>query len=212
MEQTVWIARHGNRVDFLDPAWEKTAWWPNDPGLAPDGIVQARQLAARLKGEPIQHIFSSPFLRTLETASYAAEVLRLPVKIEAGLSEWMNPRWYGKGPVLLPAEERDLFFPCLDKGYTSCVMPAYPETEAEMEARVARTVEELLARHSGDMLLFGHGASVSAAVYALTGLGEEVETPLCCLLKLVRTGDGWRLENNGDMSHLSDPDRTVRWV
>ena len=67
MKQTVWIARHGNRQDFVDRQWEKTAKWPHEPGLFPDGIIQAKELAGRLKDENISHIFSSPFIKIVLT-------------------------------------------------------------------------------------------------------------------------------------------------
>ena len=74
MPQTVWIARHGNRIDFVNPDWFLTAERPYDPHLSEDGHVQAKQLANRLKGEGISHIFASPFLRTVQTANHAAKL------------------------------------------------------------------------------------------------------------------------------------------
>jgi broad specificity phosphatase PhoE len=61
MSQTIWIARHGNRLDFVRPEWFDTALRRYDPPLSKDGFVQAKQLAQRLKGENIRHIFASPF-------------------------------------------------------------------------------------------------------------------------------------------------------
>lgn len=61
MSQTVWIARHANRLDFVNPDWFLTAERRYDPPLSEDGIVQAQQLARRLKPENIAHIFASPF-------------------------------------------------------------------------------------------------------------------------------------------------------
>jgi broad specificity phosphatase PhoE len=46
-----------------------------------------------LKKEKIAHIFASPFLRTVQTANAVAEMLNLPIKLETGLSEWLNPVW-----------------------------------------------------------------------------------------------------------------------
>ena len=47
--RSVWIARHGNRIDFVDKTWRDSAALPDDPHLSPDGAIQARQLARRLK-------------------------------------------------------------------------------------------------------------------------------------------------------------------
>lgn len=62
-DHSIWICRHGNRIDFVDPSWKGS-----DPYLSPDGIIQAKETGKRLKDENIQHIFASPFFRTVETA------------------------------------------------------------------------------------------------------------------------------------------------
>ncbi|CCQ68032.1 expressed protein [Crocosphaera watsonii WH 0402] len=58
---TVWIARHGNRLDFVKPHWFNTAKRRYDPPLSEDGFVQAKQLGKRLQKENIGHIFASLF-------------------------------------------------------------------------------------------------------------------------------------------------------
>jgi broad specificity phosphatase PhoE len=84
MTQIVWIARHANRLDFVNPDWFLTAERRYDPPLSDDGMIQAQQLAKRLNHEKIKHIFASPFLRTVQTANAVAEVLNLPIKLETG--------------------------------------------------------------------------------------------------------------------------------
>ena len=86
--QTVWIARHGNRLDFVKPEWFNTAKRRYDPPLSEDGFIQAKQLGKCLQKENISHIFASPFLRTIQTASEVAKILDLPIKLEAGIGEW----------------------------------------------------------------------------------------------------------------------------
>ena len=49
------------------------------------------------QGENVTCIYSSPFMRTLQTAHQVAQVLDLPVLIEPGLCEGMLPR---TGPPL----------------------------------------------------------------------------------------------------------------
>ncbi|HKL89484.1 MAG TPA: histidine phosphatase family protein, partial [Salinibacter sp.] len=82
--QTVWIARHANRQDFADPNWADTADRPHDPGLSTDGVEQAQQLARRVNDLDVDRIVASPFIRTVETAHYAAEAADEPVFIEPG--------------------------------------------------------------------------------------------------------------------------------
>ena len=49
--QTIWLCRHGNRIDFVDPSWKG-----DDPHLSADGIIQAKETGLRLKGEGIEHL------------------------------------------------------------------------------------------------------------------------------------------------------------
>ena len=101
--QVVWICRHGNRIDFVDPAWRGHNG--DDPHLSPDGVVQAQETGKRLRGEGIRYIFSSPFLRTVETAHYIAEAIDVPIYIEEGASEWLNPEWFSALPAFIPPQD-----------------------------------------------------------------------------------------------------------
>ncbi|NEO28838.1 MAG: histidine phosphatase family protein, partial [Kamptonema sp. SIO4C4] len=49
MTQTIWIARHGNRFDFVYPEWFNTAPRRYDPPLSEDGVIQAQELGQRLQ-------------------------------------------------------------------------------------------------------------------------------------------------------------------
>lgn len=42
MNQTVWIARHGIRLDFVNPGWLETAERFYDSPLSLDGFKQAQ--------------------------------------------------------------------------------------------------------------------------------------------------------------------------
>jgi broad specificity phosphatase PhoE len=211
MTQTVWIARHGNRLDFVNPEWFNTAERPYDPPLSEDGFVQAKQLGKRLVGEGIRHIFASPFLRTVQTATQVADILDLPIKIESGLSEWLNPAWMTNDPERLPLKVLHQQFPRIDLSYTSQVIADYPETSAEVVERTGETAQRLTAEFSEDILLVGHGASVVGATHGLVGGKPEINAALCCLVKLVRQEQEWVLELKGDTSHLSETEEVIRF-
>ena len=211
MTQTIWIARHGNRLDFVNPEWFNTAERPYDPPLSEDGILQAKQLGQRLVGEGIKHIFASPFLRTVQTASQVADSLDLPIKLESGLSEWLNPAWMKTEPERLPIEALQEQFPRIDSSYTSRVISKYPETSERLLERTAQTARRLTAEFSEDMLLVGHGASVVGTAQGLVGGTPEVNAALCCLVKLVRQEQEWMMELNGDTSHLSQTEDVIRF-
>ncbi len=210
MTQTVWIARHGNRLDFVNPEWFNTAARRYDPPLSADGFVQAAELAQRLKGESIDRIFASPFLRTIQTASEVAQVLNLPIKLEAGLSEWHNPKWMSEMPEIHPRELLLDKYPLIDPDYCSCFFPHYPETRAEVYQRTAKTIQKLLFNYSGNILIVGHGISVSGAIKGLAPQTPHFKVTLCCLTKIVWHRDRWEVEFYGDTAHLSQPQAEFR--
>ncbi len=59
-------------------------------------------------------------------------------------------------------------------------------------------------------MLVAHGASVLGAATGLLGGYTEINTKLCCLVKIVRTDEIWVMELNGDTSHLSQTQTTIR--
>ncbi|WP_017324259.1 histidine phosphatase family protein [Synechococcus sp. PCC 7336] len=203
MPQTIWIARHGNRQDFADPDWHKTALRPHDPALSADGVVQAKELGQRLVGEGIDYIFASPFLRTIETAHHVAEALDLPIALEEGLSEFLNPDWFAQRPELLRMETLRQFYPRVDPTYRARVRAMFPETGEEALARAGQTAQVLATEFGEDILLIGHGASMLGAAWGLVGGRPEIQCHLCGLVKLVGQKRCWKLELNGDISHLS---------
>jgi broad specificity phosphatase PhoE len=205
MSQTVWLARHGNRLDFVHPEWFNTAPRRYDPPLSTDGFRQAAELAQRLKPENISHIFASPFLRTIQTANEVAKILALPIKLEAGLGEWHNPDWMTEMPEIHPQDFLAQKYPLIDWSYQSCFTPSYPESQAEVNQRTAKTMQKLVSDYSADILIIGHSASVSGATQALIANIANFKLALCCLTKIVKNEhhNCWDLEFYGDTSHLS---------
>lgn len=211
MSQTVWIARHGNRLDFVNPEWFNTAVRRYDPPLSEDGFVQAAELGQRLKQENISHIFASPFLRTIQTANEVAKVLNLSIKPEAGLSEWYNRKWMTKKPEIHPRDLLAEEYPRIDWGYQSYLTPTYPESEADVYRRTKETVEQLVTEFTTDILIVGHGASVFGTIKALVPNIPSFKVPLCCLTKIISgSDDNWNWEFYGDTSHLSQTETQIR--
>jgi broad specificity phosphatase PhoE len=214
MSQIVWIARHANRLDFVNPDWFLTAQRRYDPPLSEDGFVQAKQLAIRLREEKITHIFASPFLRTVQTANAVAEKLDLPIKLETGLSEWLNPAWMTEEPQKLSTSALAELFPRIDISYTPRIAAKYPETHEQVRARSAQTARCLVTEFSPEnILMVAHGASVLGAAMGLVGdiAKTEVKASLCSLVKVVRQHPEWLLELKGDTSHLTQVEEVIRF-
>lgn len=197
--QVIWLCRHGNRIDFVDPTWKGM-----DPHLSEDGVIQARETGLRLRGEGIRHIFASPFLRTVETAHHIAEALDLRVRVEHGATEWLNPAWFPEMPAYLSLDDLRRRFPRVEGGYASAVTPRYPETADEASDRAGETARILSEAFPSDLLIVGHGHSVAGMAARLSQGDGIVSVGLCALFKLVRGPGRFALELNGDASHLSD--------
>ncbi|MEH2075920.1 MAG: histidine phosphatase family protein [Nostoc sp.] len=215
MSQIVWIARHANRLDFVNPDWFLTAERRYDPPLSDDGMVQAQHLAKRLKRENIGHIFASPFLRTVQTANAVAEMLNLPIKLETGLSEWLNPVWMTEEPERLSTPALAKLFPRIDTSYTSRIAAKYPETHEKVRERSGQTARCLATEFfPEDILLVAHGASVLGGAMGLVGeiAKTEVKASLCSLVKVVREDPEWLLELKGDTSHLTHIEEVIRFA
>ncbi|TAF50384.1 MAG: histidine phosphatase family protein [Oscillatoriales cyanobacterium] len=235
--QTIWIARHGNRLDFVHPEWFNTAVRRYDPPLSEDGEIQAQQLADRLRPEPIRQIVASPFRRCVQTAHAVAKVLDLPIQLERGLCEWLNSDWMTEMPQTAPIAELQADFPHLDPAYQSMTQPRYPETEPHCLDRSGQTARAIADRaileqaardqqstpERQDILFVGHGATVHGMIWGLMADRPIVKAPLCCLTRIDRTLDHTtlppnqelavtqaRLVLNCDISHLSQPTETLR--
>lgn len=209
--RTVWLIRHGNRRDFVDPAWMDTAERPHDTPLSEDGEQQATETGRRLQQEKVDHVFASPFLRTTQTASLIALELNIPVKIEAGLAEMFLARWFPTNPDLPSAESLRRDFPRIDTSYQSAVFPKYPETEDDVSIRIAATIGSIMKNFDGNLALVAHGGSISALAKHVSP-GHSVAPTFCCLIEYLWEDGRWSLVKDGsDNSHLTQDKKDLRF-
>ena len=209
MSRTLWLARHGNRQDFVDDTWRDSAERPDDPGLSPDGLEQAEQLAERLKDIPVDTIFASPYLRTVQTAQIIAEALDKRVFLEPGLGEKLSETYFSGEPEILSLERLAEDFPNVELGHEPLLKPVFPEDDKANVSRMGEAAELIVNKYEGTLLFVGHGATVSGVVQALTG-SQEGAAPLCSLTKLVKEGETWQLAFSNDVSHLDEVEEEVR--
>lgn len=200
----IFIARHGNRQDFVDPTWVDGALERYDPPLSPDGFEQARRLGQRLVGEGIVAIVASPFLRTVQTAEQVNATLGVPMFLELGFGEWLSSDSFERLPRLGLLAPGAAPYPVLGAG----PLPGdghgaltWPETREQMRSRVQHTLERLLEHLEGTLLVVTHAASAAAAVLVDPRVAR-VECPLCALFCLERDAAGWRLVLDADVTHV----------
>lgn len=194
MDRAIWLARHGLRQDFEDRKWAASAARPYDPPLSAEGRRQARAIADRLAIESIEHLFSSPFLRCVETAAAVAERLGLTIKLDVGLSEWLNVDWFSRPPELLPVAELARRYPQVDPSYRSVGTARYGENGTAALQRSGDTARKLTAGFDGNLAMVGHGTSVLGAMAALleTAPQDAGELEYGCLIGLVHHDGRWR--------------------
>lgn len=212
MTQTIWIVRHGNREDFGNPGWAKSAERPYDPALSADGERQAQEAGLSLIGQRVHRIFASPFLRTIQTAHHIADAVGLPVVLEPGIGEILPT--VQEMPALLTDADRTIRFPRLASGYQPAGTLAFPETESEGYQRSAQTVQALAETYPDQNLLFvTHAAPLIGIVRGLTHTQERISVPLCGIFTLQRNVSGWHLVGDGgSVSHLSDSATSLRYA
>ncbi len=186
--QTLWLVRHAHRLDFVQPEWFDTALYPYDPPLSELGEVQAHALAEQLRVEQIDRIYTSPFLRTIQTAHPLAEILELPIQLEWGLCEWLCADWTPSLPNLTPVAELMTEYPRIDLGYQSVITPSYPETLTDLSLRTSMVANRLIHSNFQNILIIAHKGSTLGMVVALTGDDIWLKEDLQCagLVKLVR--------------------------
>lgn len=209
MTQTIWVARHGTREDFLDPTWRLRAKRPFDPALSRSGHQQAQELAHRLQDQPVDLIFASPFYRTLQTASYSANTLGLSLRPEWGIAEHLLE--LNDDPDIITSAEAVVEFPHLDQQHVSVLRPTYPESTEVACGRAATAVRVLADQYSGQNLLFvSHATIVVGIVRQLANIQRRINVPVCSLFELRRQAAGWELVREADISHLSDKPLSLR--
>jgi broad specificity phosphatase PhoE len=186
-DRTLWLLRHGERVDQVDPDWAAGADRPHDPPPTERGREQAAAAGDRLRGEGVGAVYSSPFTRAVATADAVARALDLPVRIEDGLCEHLNPEWFDAAPTVPTPGEHAQRFDAVVDDRESLVSPTFPESGAAAAARATAAARALLDADDRTLLLVGHGLTVGGVVDGLTG--ESVDAPLAGLTRLERAGD-----------------------
>ncbi len=159
----LFLVRHGQALSNLDPA----------PELPPEqldrltelGRTQARRAAEAVRRVPIERILTSPAGRARETASVLAEVLGLPIDVEA------RARSLELG--------RGLDWDAREAEWAAGRDPS-PEGGESLEAvgkRVLSVVEELTRRPGRSVLLVAHSEVIAAFVGEVAGVPAPKRWP-----------------------------------
>ena len=115
--------------------------------LTKEGLENSAKLIDVLKKEEINKIYSSPFIRTLQTIYPYSKLIDKKINIDYSLSEIQHPHIIPEKSyqVTLPSYLIESFN-CNEK-YTSLCFPTdyiYPEDEKNVEKRVKRFIKKLI--------------------------------------------------------------------
>ena len=137
----LYILRHEDRTQ------DATFFSP----LTKDGLENSEKLIELLKELDINIIFSSPFIRTLQTINPYAKFKNLKINIDYGLSELQHPD-------LIPPNSYQVTLPKYiakdfnyNPNYETTMMPtkfSYPEEEKDMMKRIKTILTKILTNYT----------------------------------------------------------------
>lgn len=211
--QKIFLVRHGQREDFENPTWPETAERPFDTPLSTTGFRQAVDVGRALTGQGIGAIYSSPFLRALQTADAIAEALQLPIRVEPGVSEWWNPAWIQGPPALLGAKEMIRMFPRIDRSYQPVIYPEYPEYDEtrEVRSRVWQVLYAIVNRVPAEhVVIVAHGSPLGQLIGLMTPNAPGIQMQVASITRIDRVDSTFNVVHSG-LDHLRDQVKEVRF-
>ena len=134
-------------------------------GLSERGRAEIEAVAARLSGERVGALYSSPLQRTRETAEIVAARLGLPVAVHDDLNELDFGEWTGASFDAIRADPR------WQAWATQRSLASIPggESMRQVQRRAVEALMEIRQRHQDDtVVLVSHGDVIrSVLVFAL---------------------------------------------
>jgi phosphoserine phosphatase len=163
------LIRHGETDWNVEGRYQGQA----DPPLNARGLAQAYQLAEQLKNHPLDLLYTSPLIRSAQTAEIAAQLLGIPLYREARFMEIHQGDWQTR----LRAEIDELY-PDLFRRWESepwQVSPPNGETLYQVQARVLAAVEEIKHNHPNDLVgIVTHRIPIALIKVQYQGLDRDI--------------------------------------
>lgn len=181
----------------------------SDIALSETGRQQIRKLAAALKDESLDAVFSSPLRRAHETALILNRFHSREIRIEEGLTE-MN---HGDFEGLSFNELRKDHAPFLQRWIADPASVRMPggETLSELQDRAWRAVLNILACCEGTALAVSHNFVITTILCKIQGIALRdfrrlKVDPASKSVVRFRQGEA-QIEVINDLCHLTDPVR-----
>jgi len=163
----LWLVRHGQTDWNLQARWQGQA--PDAPGLNETGFAQARSARDQLKDVSFDAVYSSPILRSRQTAELVAEPHGLTIIFEPRLREINLGIWEGmlstdieaKYPQEMERRAHDPFHSHAPQG----------ESISEVAERVVAATDEIAKKHvNQSVLVVAHGVSLAVIFCKANGI------------------------------------------
>jgi broad specificity phosphatase PhoE len=170
-DKLLFIVRHGERMDMIENIDYNTLKFGRyDTELTDEGHNQAYKVGNKISiylGENNYKstntvIISSPFARTLQTAGQVSRALdtKLPIFIENGLSEHLNPKWYHIQPeeflvcmIDKETNEKKCYLEAMKEHEvilrSQTQLPTLPETHEECYLRLKEAYNKIIPYYFG---------------------------------------------------------------
>jgi 2,3-bisphosphoglycerate-dependent phosphoglycerate mutase len=185
-----------------------------DPELAPEGRVQAEQIADRLAGHhPIDAIYVTTLRRTVQTAAPLAARLGLQPAVEPDLREVNLGEWEGELYRKHAAEGHPLAMRMLKEQRWDVIPGA--ESAESLRTRVRGALDRIVTAHPGECVaVFTHGGVIGEILAQVTQAGRPfafLGASNGSISQIVAFGGRWILRRFNDTAHLAgdldrDPD------
>lgn len=168
MKTIVYLIRHAQASGNVD----KTFQGHSDNGVTDEGRVQLDRLADRFKTVAFDVIYTSPLLRTRETADAANRYHGLELRLDPGLIEINGGDFEGHPWADIPKH-----YPELQDAWDNAPYRfAAPNGESMVEVynRIGETVDRLVRENEGKtIVLVSHGCAIRN--YLCRANGWEIE-------------------------------------
>jgi len=201
---TLYLIRHGaTEANLATPA--RLQGRKHNPPLARLGVRQAEATRDLLAIRPIDHCYTSPLLRAVQTAALVAAPHRIsPVTLDAltecDLGSWEGLDW--QTIRYLDAEGYQRF-------HANPALFGYPSGEsfADVYARVRPAIDGLLQAHEGQsVLVVAHHIVNRTYLAGLLGMGPELARQIvldnCGISIVVRQGEKTTVSTLNAAFHL----------
>lgn len=196
------LVRHGHVENPRRRVYGRLPGWK----LSAQGRAQAAEVARRLGGRPVVHVYSSPLERATETAAMIAAACGAPVSVDHDLIESaLGAHWEGLSWAEVRTTRHEELDAYLHRPHE---VDFVDETFAALGERMARALRAIARRHPGrEVAVVSHGDPIKAALCHLEGRpvaelhGRRVRTGALVALEMeadaVRIVDEWEPPRGG---------------